>query len=104
MTNSAGLYRKTRPFEVLGIGMSEERLYRWLVMHQHATPQAISQALDMKVSESRRLLDSIESKCLTPCTPDRPRRYLPVSPDVALGSFALRRQEDLRRAREAIGE
>src|SRR5699024_5340817 len=43
-------------------------------------------------------------KGLVTRTLDRPRRYLPATPDIALESLALQRQEGLQRARGMIQE
>lgn len=89
-------------FKILGISEAEERIYRWLLAHEHATAPEAAQALDGTPNKTRRLLDMIESKGLATHSPEHPRRYFPVSPDVVLEGFALHHQEKLNRAREDI--
>jgi DNA-binding CsgD family transcriptional regulator len=93
-----------RPLETLGIREAEERVYRWLLGHPRASAAEAARALGCGPGQAQRLCEAIESKGLATHSPERPRRYLPISPDVALEAFALRRQEDLRRARETIRE
>jgi sugar-specific transcriptional regulator TrmB len=102
MTDQTEQASQSRPLEILGITELEERSYRWLLTQPRATVAEAAQVLHLSASRAQRLLDRIESKGLATHSPERPRRYLPVSPDVALEAFALRRQEDLKRARETI--
>ncbi|MGH8427385.1 MAG: helix-turn-helix domain-containing protein [Gammaproteobacteria bacterium] len=104
MTTSRTGSNAARPLEILGVGEAEERAYRWLLTHPGAGVAEIAQALALAPSKAQRLLDTIETKGLTTHTPERPRRYLPVSPDIAMEALALRRQEDLQRARGIIRE
>lgn len=104
MTNQADSPAQARPLDILGISEPEERVYRWLLTHPPSVAIEAGRALGLSVSRMQNLLDRIETKGLATHSPERPRRYIPVSPDVALEAFALRRQEELRHARAAIRE
>ncbi|MGH8274479.1 MAG: helix-turn-helix domain-containing protein [Gammaproteobacteria bacterium] len=93
-----------RPLEILGISEAEERAYRWLLTHSGATVVEITQALALSAGKTQRLLDTIETKGLVTHAPERPRRYIPVSPDIALKTLSIRHQEDLQRAEGVIRE
>src|SRR5690625_4717565 len=95
---------RTRPLDILGISEPEERVYRWLLMNPPSVAAEAGRALGLSVGRTQRLLDRIEAKGLATHSPEWPRRYIPISPDVALEAFALRRQEELRHARAAIRE
>ncbi len=93
---------EARPLDILGISEEEERAYSWLLEHSGATVLEIAQALATTVGKARRLLDSIEAKGLTTHAPERPRRYIPASPNIAVEALILQRQKDLQRARDTI--
>ncbi len=93
-----------RPFECLGISEAEELVYRWLLQHPGATAQETARGLSQPPNKAQRLLDAIEDKGLASHVPERPRRYNPASPDMAMEALALKRQEELSRARTAIAE
>lgn len=93
-----------RPLDILGIGEAEERVYRWLLIHPGAIAPELSAALALTPRKTQRLLDAIEAKGLVTHSPERPRRYHPSAPDIAMEALALKRQEMLKRARETIHE
>jgi len=93
-----------RPFDILGIDEDEETVYRWLLAHPRSTMPELAAALSLPARKTQRLLDAIESKGLTTHTPERPCRYLPASPDMALQALILQRQKDLQSARAAALE
>lgn len=95
---------KSRDLEILGISEAEEQVYRWLVAHSGATVVEVAHALGLTPARAQYLLNTIRTKGMTTYTPEKPRRYIPVAPDIALSSIALRRQEDLRHAQTAIQE
>ena len=98
-------YRKIaepRLLEVLGIGEAEERVYRWLLEHPGATVLQVAKALTLTPGKTLRLLDAIDAKGLTTRAPERPRRYIPVSPDIALRALVSHRQEELQRTETVI--
>lgn len=96
--------REERALHVLGISSEEEEIYGWLLAHSRTGSTGIARALSMPQSRVKRLLDAIEAKGLVTYTPERPRRYMAVSPDIALEALALSHQEKLKHARAAINE
>lgn len=96
--------RERHPLEVLGIGEAEERVYRYLLAHPGATVAEIARTLVQPTSKAQRLLDAIESKGLTTHAPERPRRYIPTSPDIGMEALIVQRQNDLRIARGVVQE
>jgi sugar-specific transcriptional regulator TrmB len=48
------------------------------------------------------VIEQLEQKGLATRTTGQPRRYIPASPDIAVEALALRRQDELRRARAEI--
>lgn len=91
-----------RPLAVLGIGEQEESAYTWLVSHPGATVWDLASALEITQGKAQRLADSIEIKGLATHSPQRPRRYIPASPDIAMEALVVQRQNELQRARGAI--
>jgi sugar-specific transcriptional regulator TrmB len=93
-----------RLLDILDIDADEEQAYRWLLGHPHATAQDLAQDLPLPPRKALRLLDALEDKGLATHTPERPRRYIPASPGIAMESLILERQEKLQRARSAVQE
>jgi sugar-specific transcriptional regulator TrmB len=83
-----------RPLEVLGIDEMEERAYTVLLSHRLATTEDIATLLSLSPRKAQRLLDSIESKGLASHSPERPRRYIAASPELAIEALASQRQAD----------
>lgn len=86
---------EAQSLSILGIGESEERVYRWLLAHAGATADDLARALSITQRKSRQLLDVIEAKGLATHSPERPRRYLPSAPDIALGALFHQQQKVL---------
>jgi predicted DNA-binding transcriptional regulator len=100
---SANVHPETvRPLEVLGIGAEEERVYRSLLSKGTATADEVAHELGLPLRKVQRLLDGIESKGLTTHSPERPPRYIPASPDIAMQALALHLQQSMQRAQGAI--
>lgn len=95
---------KERPLDILGIGDKEEFVYRWLLANSGATVTEIAPELNLSRTNMQKLLDSIESKGLVTHTVDRPRRYISVSPDIAIEALVRYRREDLDRAQSMVAE
>lgn len=93
-----------RPLENLGITELEERVYRWLLARRGAAAAEVARALDLTSAKAQRLLDALEDKGLATHTPERPRRYIPSSPDVALEALIAQRQKGLQDAKAAVQE
>jgi DNA-binding MarR family transcriptional regulator len=95
---------ESRPFQILGIGEAEEQAYRWLLAHAGATVHELASALKVTVHRAQHLLDAIEARGLATHSPERPRRYLPGSPDMAIEALILHHHRELQRARVAAQE
>jgi sugar-specific transcriptional regulator TrmB len=90
------------PLGVLGIGLGEETLYRLLLARGPTTADEAAQALGESPRQVQRMLDAIEAMGLATHAPERPRRYVPAAPDVAVEALISQRQASLERARAAI--
>jgi DNA-binding CsgD family transcriptional regulator len=93
-----------RPLATLGIADAEEIAYECLLAHVGATAQEIAGALRRPLQKTLRLLAAIETKGLATHSPERPRRYFPAAPDIAMEAMLLNRQQDLEEARARIQE
>ncbi|HET7569497.1 MAG TPA: helix-turn-helix domain-containing protein [Gammaproteobacteria bacterium] len=93
---------ETQSLEILGISEPEERVYRWLLTHAGATPDDLARALSMTPRKARQLLDVVEAKGLATHSPERPRRYLPSAPDIALGALFHQQQKALLGTQQTI--
>jgi sugar-specific transcriptional regulator TrmB len=93
-----------RPLGPLGISESEELAYRSLLRHPDATARDLAVALGMSPRKTQRLLDVLEGRGLATHSPQRPRRYIPAAPDIAIERLIVQRQEGLERARSAIDD
>lgn len=88
----------------LGISEPEERLYRWLLKHRGASVSEAAHSLPFTPERTRCLIESLEVKGLATYTPEKPRKFIPTSPDVGLGSLLMQRQNDLQDVQIAIKE
>jgi sugar-specific transcriptional regulator TrmB len=93
-----------RPLEVLGIDADEERVYRFLLTNGEATLEDVTRGLGLPARKTQRLLDAIGAKGLTTHSPERPRRYIPASPNIAIQALALQHQQAVQRAQGMIHE
>ena len=91
-----------RPLEALGISEIEERVYEALLDHSGAVLADLERGLTLPARRLQRVLDALEQKGLVTRTSGPPRCYVPASPDIAIEALALRRQDELRRARAEI--
>jgi sugar-specific transcriptional regulator TrmB len=104
MTDSRDPASIARPLAPLDISEVEEQAYRGLVGRPGATVAELASALGMSTRRIQRLLDVLEAKGLATHTPQRPRRYIPAAPDLAIERLIMQRQEELERARSVIGD
>lgn len=104
MTVEKGKFSDERPLEILGISAQEERAYRCVLAQPGATVQELAQALALTPGKTQRMFDSIEAKGLVTHSPERPRRYIPAAPDIALKALVHQRQESLQRAQVVVEE
>lgn len=92
------------PLEVFGIGADEERAYRTLLAMGIATAEGFARKMALPLRKAQRLLDVIEAKGLTTHSPEKPRRYIPASPDIAIQALAHQHQRAVQRAKGMIDE
>jgi sugar-specific transcriptional regulator TrmB len=95
---------ETRPLGILGIDEWEERVYRWLLAHPRVNVAEVAQGLSLPPARAQRLLSAIEGKGLTTHSLERPRRYTPTSPDIAIEALALQHQTAVQRAQSMVQE
>ncbi len=86
----------------LGISGPEERVYRWLLVHTGATVREVAQALALSPNKAQQALDMLETKGLATHSLERPRRYWPSAPDIALGALFLQQQKALLETQHTI--
>ncbi|MEO7431618.1 MAG: helix-turn-helix domain-containing protein [Dokdonella sp.] len=94
----------SRPLEVLGIGPDEERIYRVLLVKGAATAAEASEEPRFTLRKTQRLLDVLESKGLATRSPERPPRYRPAPPDIAIQALTMHLQQSMQRAQGMIRE
>ena len=104
MTESRDDAIDARPLAPLGISEAEELAYRRLLSNPDATSRDLATALGMTPRKTQRLLDVLEAKGLATHSPQRPRRYIPAAPDIAIERLIVQRQEGLDQARSAIDD
>ncbi|MEP7043167.1 MAG: helix-turn-helix domain-containing protein [Dokdonella sp.] len=92
------------PLAAVGIDDQEERAWRILLSLRTATVDDVAAALGLPPRKAQRLLDAVEAKGLASHSPERPRRYIPTSPDIAIESLVKQRRQDLERALSTIPE
>lgn len=103
--NSAGRLAPSvglRPLELLGIDTLEEDAYRALLSQGMATAKELAPILALSPRRAQKMLDNIESKGLASHSPERPRRYIAVPPEIAIEALVGQHQVVLERARSTI--
>lgn len=93
-----------RPLAALGVSAPEEQTYRALLAQPGATAQELAATLGVQTRKTHRLLDVLEARGLATHSPQRPRRYLPAAPDLAIERLIMQRQGGLERARSVIDD
>lgn len=91
-----------RMLAALGIDEMEERAYCTLLSNGPASAEDVANLLSLTPRKAQQLLDTIESKGLASHSPERPRRYIAASPELAIEALASQRVADVERARSAI--
>jgi predicted transcriptional regulator len=87
----------------IGLAEEEERVYRELVRVGTRSLAELSGGLRLPVTELRRIIQRLQAKKLVTGS-GRPSRYSASSPEIALESLLVEREEDLTRARLALRE
>lgn len=88
----------------IGLGYREARLYAAVLAHPGATADELIMHVDMPARRARAILSLLSSHGLVSRTANRPARYLPTPPDVAIEPLIARRQTDLQQARALAHE
>jgi sugar-specific transcriptional regulator TrmB len=86
----------------LGIEEDEEQVYRMLLVARTATAEEAAAALSLPPALAEALLQRAEAKGLASHSPERPRRYIPTRPDVAVEFLIQQQQVMIESARVAI--
>lgn len=86
------------PLGILGVAETEERVYRCLIAHPGAGVRNISALLDFPTRKTRLSLERLESIGFVTHSLERPRRYVPVPPEIATKSLFHQHQEAVQRA------
>ena len=92
----------TRPLELLGISVTEERAYRILLERHTATVADVADCLEITQRVARRLLADLEALGLATHTPKVPRVYVAAPPEFAVAALVKQKQAMLERVRVAI--
>src|SRR5487761_1667385 len=85
--------------EPLGINDLEEQIYGIVLDRPGSTPAELLRASGATRRQLVAALDALEARGLVSRSAERPRGFLPASPDLAIEVLLLRRQEDLERVR-----
>jgi len=102
MDAAVGRYAATRPLELLGISVVEERAYRILLERHTATVADVAARLETTSRVARRLLADLEALGLATHTPKIPRVYVAAPPEFAVAALVKQKQAMLERVRVAI--
>jgi predicted transcriptional regulator len=102
MDAAVGRYAATRPLELLGISVIEERAYRILLERHTATVADVAAGLGTTDRVARRLLADLEALGLATHTPKVPRVYVAAPPEFAVAALVKQKQAMLERVRVAI--
>ncbi len=80
----------------------EEQAYRLLVGLSVARSAELAEVADLPQQETEEVLQRLQAKGLVAVMPGEEPVFRPLSPDVALGTTLLRRQESLESARKTV--
>src|ERR1700677_4380361 len=87
---------------VVGIEEDEEHVYRMLLLRRSATAEEAAADLAMPLATADNLLQRAEAKGLASHSPERPRRYIPTQPDLAVDFLIQQQRVLIENARGAI--
>jgi sugar-specific transcriptional regulator TrmB len=90
------------PLALLGIGDVEERVYRALLKRHRASAAEIADDLAINLDDSNVLLEHLESLGLGTHTPESPKTYVAVEPELAIDALIKQRQRILEQARSVV--
>jgi hypothetical protein len=86
----------------LGIEEDEERGYRMLLLRRSATAEEAANVLTIPVADAENLLQRVEAKGLASHSPERPRRYIPTPPELAVDFLILQQKAAIENVRSAV--
>lgn len=89
---------------VVGLDGLDETAYRALLRRARATPAELAGDLDWPLARVGRVLDRLREVGLVSRLGGRPRRYVAIEPDSALGALVRARGAELERVRELATE
>lgn len=92
----------TRPLQLLGIGGTEEHVYRALLKHHKASSAQIACDLGISGQAAADSLEDIEALGLATHMPETPKAYVAVEPELAIDALIKQRQLSLEQARVAV--
>lgn len=90
------------PLALLGIGDLEERVYRALLKRHGASAAVIAGELAMTLDDATRALEHLDSLGLVTHTPEVPKTYVTVEPELAIDALIKQRQRALEQARTVV--
>ncbi|MGH2710259.1 MAG: helix-turn-helix domain-containing protein [Actinomycetota bacterium] len=93
-----------RVLEAVGVDVSEEAVYRFLLERPGSNAAEIARQLGRSAKEIRTMLTHLERKGLVNRTVGRPNQFVPAPPEAAIEVLVLNRQRDLEQARLAAKE
>jgi sugar-specific transcriptional regulator TrmB/AraC-like DNA-binding protein len=88
----------------IGLGQPEARLYAAVVACPGATADDLTVHARLPTRRARAILGLLVAHGLVSRTANRPARYMPTPPDVAIEPLITRRQKDLQQARALAAE
>ena len=89
---------------VIGIGATQERVYRALVAQPDATTAMLASKLGLPDETVVSALEAVAERGLAARSAAGPGRYVPAPPAVALGAILTQYRDDLRRVDVALAE
>ena len=89
---------------VIGIGATQERVYRALVAQPDATTSMLASRLGLPQETVVSALEAVAERGLAARSAAGPDRYVPAPPAVALGAVVTQYRDDLRRVDVVLAE
>lgn len=89
--------------QALGLDAAEQMVYGALFDGEALSARQIAEALQQPERAVQKSLSSLEMKGFVTRLPERPPRYLPAPPDIAIEATIMKRQGELQQAR-LVGE
>ena len=90
------------PLQLLGIGGTEEHVYRALLKRRKASSAQVAGDLGISGQAATDALEDIEALGLATHMPETPKAYVAVEPELAIDALIKQRQLSLEQARVAV--